>query len=396
MCLTPKINSQIDRLDNTRVNFNDVGLNIVTGLCDYISHDDLHSIKSTTNDLMVLQFNIRGLLSKLSTLSSIINACSTNSKVNVILLYETWLTSDTKDLVKISGYEFVGIERENKKGGGVRILISDELHYKRINKYNSVSNHLESLFVVILSKGKHVICGSMYRPPNSDLQAFHNDITNIMGKIKLETHKHIVIGMDHNLDFLSHGKHKDTEKFINTMVDASFLPCITRPTRVTRNSATLIDNIFIDNSNHDSLKSCIILHDISDHYPSLVILENLFLKRKEPTMNVSRDFQNKNIESLKNALSSINWNTLIGELPVNKAHDIFMTELELLIEFHLPLREKTGARKKYLCEPWLTKGIIKCGRKQLKLYEKFIQSKSIDDYNKYKIYRSTLQKLKKN
>ena len=229
MCLTPKIVSLIDSLDNTRVDFNDDGLNMVTYLCDYISHDDLHSIKSTTNDLMVLQLNIRGVISKLSTLSSIINACSTDSKVDIILLCETWLTSDMKDLVQIPGYEFVSIECENKKGGGVGILISEELHYKRINKYNFVSNHLESLFVEILSKGKHVICGSMYRPPNSDLQAFHNDITNIMGKIKLETHKHHVIGMDHNLDFLSHSKHKDTEKFINKMVDAPFYPVLPGP-----------------------------------------------------------------------------------------------------------------------------------------------------------------------
>ena len=143
------------------------------------------------------------------------------------------------------------------------------------------------------------------------------------------------------------------------------------------------------------MKSCIIVHDISDHFLSLVILENLFLKRKETKMIISRDLHNKNIESLKNALSSIKWDSIINAQPVNKAHEAFMNKLELLIESHLPLKEKTCARKKYLCEPWLTKGIIKSGRKQLKLYEKFIQSKLSEDFAKYKIYRSTLQKLKR-
>ena len=146
----------------------------------------------------------------------------------------------------------------------------------------TVSDHMESLFVEILSKGKHVICGSIYRPPNSNLRAFHTDVTVTMGKLKSETHKHHVIGMDHNQDFLNHGKHKDTELFINNLVDASSFLCITRPTRITKSSATLIDNVFVDTNLHETMKSCVILHDISDHFPSLVVLENLFLCKKEP------------------------------------------------------------------------------------------------------------------
>ena len=55
-----------------------------------------------------------------------------------------------------------------------------------------------------------------------------------MEKIKLEKHKDCIIGMDHNLDFIKHNQHSDTENFINNMLDSSLFPCITRPTRKKR------------------------------------------------------------------------------------------------------------------------------------------------------------------
>ena len=67
-----------------------------------------------------------------------------------------------------------------------------------------------------------------------------------------------------------------------TVVDSSLFPCITRPTRVTKNTSTLIDNIFVSAKLHDKIKSCVILHDISDHFPSFVIVENLLAKKREP------------------------------------------------------------------------------------------------------------------
>ena len=93
MCLTPKIDLPTDRLGHAIVDFGDVGLNHANDVCDYISHEELHTIKSTTNDLIILQLNIRGLISKLSSLSALINSCSSENKVDVILLCETLLTT---------------------------------------------------------------------------------------------------------------------------------------------------------------------------------------------------------------------------------------------------------------------------------------------------------------
>ena len=53
------------------------------------------------------------------------------------------------------------------------------------------------------------------------------------------------------------------------MYSHAFTPLITKPTRVTSNTATLIDNI-LTNCSRNSLNGIIIL-DISDHFPLFCI-----------------------------------------------------------------------------------------------------------------------------
>ena len=48
---------------------------------------------------------------------------------------------------------------------------------------------------------------------------------------------------DFNIDFLNKDCNKSTS-FLNTSYSPSLLPIISKPTRITDNSATLIDNLF--------------------------------------------------------------------------------------------------------------------------------------------------------
>ena len=55
----------------------------------------------------------------------------------------------------------------------------------------------------------------------------------------------IIIGTDHNLDFIKNNVHQVTQDFIAYNLEANLIPVITHPTRIMKSSATLIDNIFI-------------------------------------------------------------------------------------------------------------------------------------------------------
>ena len=91
----------------------------------------------------------------------------------------------------------------------------------------------------------------MYRPPNSNGSDFITSFNNIMKILKLTKKTDVIIGLDHNLDFLKSSKHKETSMFINQIFDHGLLPCITRPTRITHTSASLIDNVLVSGKIHD-------------------------------------------------------------------------------------------------------------------------------------------------
>ena len=125
----------------------------------------------------------------------------------------------------------------------------------------------------------------MYRLPNTDISQFSTNITNIISQARMVNGKslpELIIGMDHNIDLLKGSCHNPTHQFIMDLTDIDLLPTITRPTRITNHSATLIDNIYVSDQLHRNFESAIIIHDLSDHLPSLVMLKQTKLLSKEP------------------------------------------------------------------------------------------------------------------
>ena len=117
---------------------------------------------------------------------------------------------------------------------------------------------------------ENVICCSCYRAPNTDVKIFQTEYERLLGELKTCNSK-IVMGMDHNLDLLKYSKHRPTRDFIQINENFDLVPCITRPTRLTHSSATLIDNIFVNTEQVCDLRSVILINDISDHLPTCTI-----------------------------------------------------------------------------------------------------------------------------
>ena len=84
--------------------------------------------------------------------------------------------------------------------------------------------------------------------------------------------KSLILGMDHNIDLLKSAYHHATLNFLDGLVNREIYPIITRPTRIMQTSATLIDNVFISKDLHKCFDSGILLSDILDHLPYLVLL----------------------------------------------------------------------------------------------------------------------------
>ena len=84
---------------------------------------------------------------------------------------------------------------------------------------------------------------------------------------------------DFNFDLLNYETDTGIAGFLNSIVQFGCLPRIHQPTRITDRSATIIDNIFANNFEHESISGNL-FHKISDHLPQFSIIKKFHLDHK--------------------------------------------------------------------------------------------------------------------
>ena len=78
-----------------------------------------------------------------------------------------------------------------------------------------------------------------------DLNEFNSDYLNLLlAKLSKEKKRVFLLG-DYNVDLSKYEQHSPTNEFLDSLASSMFLPYIIQPTRVTSNSKTINDNIFL-------------------------------------------------------------------------------------------------------------------------------------------------------
>ena len=135
-------------------------------------------------------------------------------------------------------------------------------------------------------------------------------MSTILYKCDRGKKKTYILG-DFNLDLLKHDTHDATNQFIEIMYNNSLLPVINHPTKVTCNTATLIDNIFTNNINNDQSISGIYPTDISDHFP---VFHLTFNQKNQTYHNVPKTVRLVNditLNKFRTELLSTDWEQVL-------------------------------------------------------------------------------------
>ena len=176
----------------------------------------------------------------------------------------------------------------------------------------SISNVdiVESLFIeVTRPREKNIVVGIVYRSPNQRVDDFVSSNNEFLDKISREN-KICLLMEDFNVNLMNYQHHQLTGQFLDGMYSNMFFPLITRSSRITSHTATLIDNIFVNNFFERS-RSGLIFTDISDHLPVFSILSDSTLVnrcRQDPVF--IRDKNSDNIPSFIEKLESVDWSPL--------------------------------------------------------------------------------------
>ena len=282
--------------------------------CSYFDESKLVQKFKACKNLKFLSWNLGSLPSKFDEFKGYVSHLQHNDIFfDVFCIQETFSIIDP-DLFKLPNYNFVYTCRKRGKGGGIGIYIHERHRFNIINDLSLFEDNLfESLTIKIdtdQKKSFNISC--VYRPntpiqgmsTNDQLDYFIDKMSNLQATMSSYRGDSFIIG-DFNLDLLKFETHIKTNEFIENSLTNGFLPLITKPTRVTHASCTLIDNI-LSNTCNNTLESGVILNSISDHFPIFHVTCQT-QKKEKPKSFISRDITTEKINQFNEMLSMNTW-----------------------------------------------------------------------------------------
>lgn len=197
--------------------------------------------------------NTRSLNNKLSEIELLLSSFHFSN--DVIMFTETWLSDDETFI--LPHYKSFFLNRSSRRGGGVSLLVSNELKSDTLDQYCVCSDDYEILTVIT----GDMVLSVIYRPPDGNISNFINFIDHFLAFINEKKLK-IILGGDLNLDMMCDNIHT---RCFNVVVKSNNCEnVISKPTRVTCSTETLLD-LFITNYDTSCVESEVLLCDISDH-----------------------------------------------------------------------------------------------------------------------------------
>ena len=253
---------------------------------------------------------------------------------------------------------------------------------------------VESTWIELDTQNRNkIIIGCVYKHPSANLNEFHSEMESIMKQFN-DNKKQVFILGDINIDLLKYNIHTPTEDYVDMVFSNNFLPLITKPTRITDHSKTLIDHIYMNTQNDlGNVITGILKFDISDHLPVFCTV-NVSPKRNDDTF-FFRDYKKFNIDHYKHDLESVNWTNLFSESrDLHIATQKTIETIQQIVGRHAPLQQASSSQKKRLRKPWITAGILKSIKRKQKMYSSHFLSKDEKKMKEYKTFSNKLNKIK--
>ena len=114
---------------------------------------------------------------------------------------------------------------------------------------------------------------------------------------------------------------------LNACTHNSYLPPISKPKRVTKSNAIIVDNIYCNNLD-GSICQGILLTDISDHFPVFCICTNAIPASNNSTDKYVTSYTVQNIETFKGKILRVNWTNVTNCLECQSAYSHFHQKFE--------------------------------------------------------------------
>ena len=264
--------------------------------------------------------------------------------------------------------------------GGAGLFVDNSLNYNVLEKTSHEA--FQALWVEIsFVNHKNIVCGIIYRQHNSP-DYFLTYLDKTIEKMVSDERDVYILG-DFNIDLLKYESSQISQDFLLSLRSCYLIPTVDKPTRVHRTSATLIDNIFVNNPDK-LLASGNIISDISDHFSQFCITTSAKDNSQQFKNIEIRDYSKLSADRFNDELSEADWNPIItnGTNCANKLFSSFY-KYNTIVNKHAPMKKLSKRKAKQLSKPWITNGIKAAIKVKNKLY-------ASGDKVRYKHYRNKI------
>ena len=278
--------------------------------------------------------------------------CSTKTPFDIIGITETKQIINKDFLINanIDGYQLY-TQPTKSLCGGTAIYVKKTLNCKALSDLNALEDEFETLWVEINtgSKCKNIVICCAYRYPDIDASKFIEHFEHTLSKI--DKNKVICVLGDFNINLLNYETHSDTSNFLNSMISHYLLPHVLQPTRVTDYSATVIDNIFTNETDFETVNGDI-LNQIADHFSQFLILRKLSVTHKDVAF-YQYDYSNFDKDKFTADFSKINWHEESHSSNVSEKFFNFHNRVSNCVKQHVPLVKLSRKKISLRSKPWI-------------------------------------------
>ena len=284
--------------------------------CEYYDDDQFMNLsKDNRSQLTIFHMNIRKFSKYRGKLLAYLN--SLGMDFDIIVLSEIGSDAAFYFSSILSDYTCVYELPDGNNYGGVAVYVNPELSVSERDDLKIVKTctcskcKVESVWIDVIKNNETFTIGGVYRHQGGNPAHFDTALEVTFNKIaKNET---CVITGDMNINLLNIDGAITTD-YISSVMSHGFIPYITRPTRITEYTATLIDHLFIKLPHHQMtapVKAGILFNDMTDHLPIFALLsfQDKSLGSQRPKMRI---FSDTNIEKFKDKIAMINWNHVLN------------------------------------------------------------------------------------
>ncbi|KAG8243116.1 hypothetical protein J6590_108674 [Homalodisca vitripennis] len=199
----------------------------------------------------------------------------------------------------------------------------------------------------------------IYRKHEFTVNNFLTELEPIFSRLKTNS---IIMG-DLNIDI--NKSNTDTDAYLSLMYNYSFTPLIDNYTRITKDSSTNIDHIFVRHKCLSNFKPGIFHINITDHSLVALIISN----EKPNYRSTEKTFVKKiNYDGVKTALMTTDWSSVFNWNDVDNAVHSFYSILNNCIQQNTEdITISNKFHKAKTKSPWITETILKKIEKRNKL-----------------------------